>query len=186
MVNIVTLLQAIYDELKTIVQNQTSVSTPDNHVGVLDRTKDQATPFFGFEWTQAPVERGMGGNVRVSSINTDGGGDVTGADHARDYRLTIDVGVTVDGDNPRQRDEYMDDVQSHFAQFIREPTGLHQDVHRVRETGAIPAEVQGGDVGVLVTYDIEFPATDTVSLPTAETIDWDVDEDGTDAYPEKY
>lgn len=186
MVDIVTLLQAIYDELKAIVQNETSASTPDDHVGVLNRTKDTQTPFFGFEWTQAPVSRGMGGNVRPLGANTDNNGNVTGADHARDYRLTIDLGVTVDGDEPRQRDEYMNDIQSHFSQFIREPTQLQQDVHRVREAGAIPADVQGGDVGALVTYEIEFPTTDTVSLPTADTIDWDVDADGTDAYPEQY
>lgn len=186
MVDAVTLLQAIYDELKVIVQNETNVSEPDDHVGMLDRSKDENLPFFGFEWTMNPVSRGMGGNVRIGSVNTDNSGDVTGAEQVRDYRLMIDVGVTVDGDNPRQRDTYLGDIQSHFAGFIREPTSLQADVHRVRDAGAIPAGVQGGDVGALQTYEIEFPAYDTISVPTAETVDWDVDADSTDAYPEEY
>lgn len=188
MVSFTTLLQTVYDELKLIVQNNTSVSDPDAHVGLLQRTADQETPFFGFQWTMNPEPRGIGGNVRTAAVNTANGGDTESVERVRDYRLMLDVGVTVDGDEPRTRDEYLGAVQSRFADFIDDSSVLHSDVHRVREDGAIPSNVQasGGDVGVLLTYAVEFKTAETVSVPTMETIDWDVDSEGSDAYPEEY
>lgn len=187
MVTFVSLLQLIYDELKTVVQNSTSVATPDDHVGILDRSKDLTTPFFGFEWTMNPEPRGMGGNVRNGKTYTDNNGVITSVDKIRDYRVVIDIGVTVDGDQPRVRDGYLEDVQSHFTDLVDDSSKLHENVHRIREDGAIPSSVQGdGDVGVLLTYAIEFHTAGQVSIPAAETIDWGVNADGEDAYPEKY
>lgn len=186
MVTFVTLLQIVYDELKGVVQNNTTVSTPDDHVGVMDRSLDQATPYFGFDYDQNAINRGMGGNVRNRAVNTDSNGDVTSVEKVRDYELLLDIGVVVDGDEPRQRDEYISAVQDHWMDIVDDASKLHDDVHRVRDEGVIPQAVQGGDVGAMHTYAIEFVSGKDISVPTADNIDWDVDVSGTDAYPENY
>lgn len=187
MVTVVTLLQQIYDELLVFVNDNTSVSTAEDHVGVLNRTKDITTPFFGFEWTVNPNAMGMGGNVRNGAVSTDGSGNVDSVEKIRDYQATIDFGVVVDGDSPRTRDEYLAEIQNHFAPLVDNASDLHSDVRRVREAGAFPSGGgDGRDVGFRISYTIEFCSSSTVDIPAAETIDWDVDAEGTDAYPENY
>lgn len=187
MVSFVALLQAIYDELKVVVQNNTSVSTPDDHVGVLDRIEDIETPFFGFEWTLNPDALGIGGNVRNGQITTDASGDIDSVEKLRDYELMIDFAVVVDGDYPRERDGYLGNVQTHFSNYVDYPSDLHSDVRRVREVGAFQSGGgDGRDIGFRATYSINFHTSGSISVPPASTVDWDVDSDSTDAYPEKY
>lgn len=191
MVSLPVLLQSVYDELKTVMNATTSVSNTDKHVGVLDRTKDVSYPFFGFEWQQNPVNRGTGGNQEVDGITTNASNNTDGVNIAEDYDLIIDIGILVEGDQPRAADQHFSDVQSHFNKFINSPTDLHGDVERVRDQGALPANLgQQQDVGIRKTYLIRYKTTRTESLPPAENVDWDVDLDldagDEDVYPEKY
>lgn len=187
MVSFVSFLQLIHDELVVVVTDNTTVTTPADHVDVLSRTEDNEMPFFGFEYQIIPNSRGLGGNVRNGNVSTDSNDNVTSVEKIRDYEAILDFGVVLDGDRPRQRDEYLGEVQDHFAAFVDDSSKLHADVHRVREDGALPDS--GGDsrdVGIRVTYRIEFISSQDQSIPAAETIDWDVDVSGTDAYPEHY
>lgn len=187
MVTFIDLLQLVYDELKAVVSANTSVSNPDDHVDVLDRQEDYATPFFGFEWQINPNSQGMGGNVRNGATATDTDGDVTSVEKIRDYVAFIDVGVVLDGDKPHLRDEYLVDVQDHFSGFVDDTDALHADIHRVREDGALPSG--GGDdrdIGYRISYRIEFHTATTADIPGAKNVSWDVDADGSDAYPEQY
>jgi hypothetical protein len=188
MVTTADLLQIVYDELKVIVTDETSISDADPHVGVLNRTKDIETPFFGFEYTLNAISRGMGGNVRVRKVQTDTNGDVTGVIKARDYEMILDIGVVVDGDHPRRRDNYMTAVQEHFAEYVDDPPLLDGDVNSLEESivEPSPGTFANRDTTSRLTYNIEYAATMQKDLPTAETVDWSVDADGVDAYPENY
>jgi len=72
MATLVEILQTLYDELKAAVSGLSAVGDPNDHVGVLQRTKDYTTPFFGFEWNSQPTRRGFGGNKFTESVNKSG------------------------------------------------------------------------------------------------------------------
>lgn len=192
MATLITILQSVYDELVDIADTHTGVTTPEDHVGVLNRTKDIQTPFFGFEWQQNAVNRGIGGNLETEGTTTNSDGNVDGVNVSADYDLIVDIGIITDDDSIRTRDEYFGRVQERFNSFVNKPTNLHQDVERVRDEGAIPANMgDNRDVGVRKTYSIRYPSTELHEpLPPAENIDWNVDLDidtGTkDTYPEEY
>lgn len=192
MVSLITLLQTIYDELKVVLNDSTTVTTPDDHVGVLNRTHDIQTPFFGFEWQQRPVSRGTAGNREVEQLTSNTDGNVDGVDVSHDYDLIVDMGIIVDGDEIRTRDQYFGNLEDHFSPYINNPTDLHADLQRFRDEGAIPANLgDSRDVGVRKTYRIRYPRTTHEDLPPAESVDWGIDltEDDSkvaDVYPEKY
>lgn len=185
MVTLAELLQTIYEELLIVCQELTNVSDVNDHVGVLDRTEDIVTPFFGFEWNYQPLAKGMGGNRRP--VSTSVSGSDFNIETVRDYRLILDFGVVVDGDVPRQRDQYLGTVQSHFSYFIDNTSELHEDITRMREGSGSPSNAgQTGNVGFRATFEIDFKAYDTVTEPVAESVNLNVDVDGTDTYPENY
>lgn len=186
MVTLVELLQRLYEELKVVANDSASLSNTDEHVGVLNRTKDIETPFFGFEWQRTPYSYGFGGNQRITEVNSTDG-SIDSVDRTRDYVLNLDVGVVVDGDSPRKRDTYFSNVDAHFADFVDDPTALNEDVDRVRDEGTLPGTgMQGGDSTIRTSYSIRFSTTDTDSIVATETVNFDLDADSVDTYPEQY
>lgn len=189
MVTTQNLLQAIYDELTALCANQTSVSDADDHVGLLNRTSDVSTPFFGFEWSTEPRSRGINENVYVDSVTENG--DTVDVAYRYERELFLDIGVLVDGDNPRTRDAYYDAVTNRFVPYTRSPEGLHPDVREVESRGATPESLAGDvDVGIRQTYVVDYSTTVSETIPAATSVNLDIDsiEDGpdTDVYPEKF
>jgi len=204
MVSLDALLQLIFEELKTVIDAETGVTTPGNHVGLFDREKDIQTPFFGFEWTLNTINRGLGGNRRIAGENSVGTHDVDGTHTvtstddttdediiefivARDYLLTIDLGAVADGDSPRQRTKYMEALRYYFSQFTDSPNELDPDVNRVREMATTPSPT-GNDLNASarVTFEIEYTTYDIVEESSVESVDLDIDVSNTDTYPENY
>lgn len=192
MVSTVSLLDEIYDQLKVVANDSASLDDADKHVGLLNRTKDIQTPFFGFEWSSVPNNRGMGGNREVESIeeyDADATSipDTLDVVYGRDYTMTVDFGVVVDGDNARLRDKYYENVQAHFSSFADKPSSLNEDVDRVREQSATPSPPGAdGNASVRLTFEIDYTATQTDTVPAAKDVSLDLDVDGTDTYPENY
>lgn len=187
MATIIGILDAVFTELVAVAGNDIGVATPKDHVDIMDRSEDLVTPFLGFSWDRTPVDYGFGGNSRTTAINTDNNGDITSVDKVTDFNLVVDIGVVVDGDNPRLRDQYLTYVESHFDQFIDHPTNFHADADTFRAAGMFPQEMgAGSDVGGRVSYEIRYRRLRTESVPSADTVNWNVDVSGVDAYPENY
>jgi len=179
MATLVTILQAIYDDLVAIVDAESSVSEPRDHVDLLGRTDDIIYPFLGFEWTRMSQNKGFGGNRQVSKSNyTDGSVDSVDYDHY--YELVLDIAVITEGDQPRARDQYVSALVDTFGRYIHEPNALHSDVERVREEQLQP--FQGGnddDAALRHTFNIEYVhSTTDDTVPAADTVNWDVDPGG--------
>lgn len=193
MVTTVELLQTIHDELTTVCADATSVSASnaDEHVGLLNRVNpsDVVTPFFGFEWSVTPIRRGMDGSVHVDSINTTGG-NIDSVTYRTERRCFLDIGILVDGDQIRTRDEYFDAVHGEFVPYIRDPSSFGADVTDVDSDGAEPSSLADFDAGLRQSYTIDYHTYSDESVPAAKTVNWGVDvvEDGstTNAYPEEY
>jgi len=188
MVTTQNLLQAIYDELTDLCANQTSVSDADDHVGLLNRTSDVSTPFFGFEWSTEPVSRGINDN-RVESVNENN--DTVDVTYRYERELFLDIGVLVEGDTPRTRDAYYDAVTNNFVPYTRSPDTLHPDVSAVEPRGATPESLGGDvDVGVRQTYVIDYATNVVETLPATKNVNLGIDsiEGGPDAdvYPEQF
>lgn len=155
---------AIYDELQTILGNETALdaSEIDDHTGLLDRTADVAYPFLGFEAFGRPHDRGLRGNVFVDEILTDADGDFDGIRYRRDVTLTVDVGVLVDDGDAVTKDDLSTDVVDHFQQFEKRtagglPSDLHEDVYEV-DGGAFDDESNSvQDVrGDRLTFEVSY------------------------------
>jgi len=188
MATLIDVLDALYGVLIDVAETDMSIpaSESQKHVDVLDRTEDIATPFLGFEWQRNPLDIGFGGNRRVTGIGYTNG-DIDTVTAASDYELIVDIGVLVDGDAPRQSYEYLLDVDDAMTPFTDQPTLLQSDVCKVRDNGSTPSDLgAAADVGVRSTWIIEYERFVDEEATPAQSVDFDVDANGVDAYPENY
>jgi hypothetical protein len=189
MATYIDVLDALYDVLISVAEDDVGISASESqkHVDVLDRTEDLATPFFGMEWQRNSINIGFGGNRRVTGIGYANDGDIETITTTSDHELIVDIGVLVDGDWPRGRDQYFLYVDDAMGPFIESPQDLHADVCEVRDSGVIPSDLgANADVGVRSTWTIEYEKHSDESATPAESVDFDVDANGVDAYPEHY
>jgi hypothetical protein len=174
MADLITVLDTIYTDLQIVVADSMSVSNPEAHVGVLNRTTDSQTPFLGFEYSRRPIERGMNGNVRVIETNPNTT-DIT-VTTAGDWRLSVDVGVVTDGDKPQTRDSYLSGVTQQFQQYVRHPHRFHSDVHDVSFGGTVSDTIgRDTDSGLRQTIEIEYSTYSDDTVPMATNVNLDVD-----------
>lgn len=183
---------SIYNELQTILDNETGLSSSaiDDHTGLLNRTADVAYPFLGFEAFGRPHDRGMRGNVFVDEILTDADDEFAGIRYRRDVVLTVDVGVLVDDGDAVTKDDLATGVVDHFQQFEKRtaggsPSDLHEDVYDV-DGGAFDDESNPArDVrGDRLTYEVSFSRYEDVttsdsSLAKMDAVNVTIEDDET-------
>jgi len=188
-----TVLTSLQSELQTVVSNNTSVSTPANHVGKHEPSDDPPHPYIGFRGFTRPINVGMGPSVRVHEVNdTNNDGLIDEIIFARDYELTWNVYIEADGDNAQARDELQTALEDHFAPFVDgtfdrgDPTSIDSDIESIVENGSSPANRPRDDVrGVRKQYTVEYTRFNGYTdFEPMETIDLTVTETGQN--PETY
>lgn len=127
----------LYDALVTIVSNTTSVSTPENHVDVLQhRSEDRPFPFVSFEAFGSPHNRGFDGNIHVAN-EVYSSGEIDYVQYRRDTRLNVDIAVEMDGGDAQAKDDLYTAVQDHFSTYVArtKPENFHSDVYEITDEG---------------------------------------------------
>jgi hypothetical protein len=173
---------AIYDDLVTVVSNNTGVSTPDEHVDVLQQREDARYPFVGFEVFGQPLDRGFDGSIHVDDVvySSD---KVDYVVYRRDTRLTVEFGVQTDDGDVHLKDQLYTAVRDHFDEYAAtdNPDGLHSDVDGIDPGGfsdeSSPDESVFGD---RVQYQVEYSRfwnfTGVIAMETVNVDVEDLDE----------
>lgn len=169
---------AVYSELKTVITDNTSVSTPKEHVGILNRDNDAVYPFLGFEILAGNrINTGITGDTRVDALILDASDNLDKVRYRRDYELFVDIGVLADDSDDEQKDALYTDLVDHFDSFSgetvgKEPSDLQSDVSEIEDQGFDDAAPNSpGVVGDRQTFRLEYSRfitedTDVVPMDT--------------------
>lgn len=183
------LLTWLMDNTESVVtdSNSISVSDPSTHVDVADAHDESVYPFIGIQpISMSPVSGGLGKkNLTTTAIRTDNTDTFVGVTGTlrRDFSIEI---IPVTDDDHAVRDALTDEILLYFETLVDvgdtpdDITGL--STGQSTPSGRADSFVRANGVelsGTLHTH------TDT-DLPAAESVNWKIDVDGNDAYPEKY
>lgn len=113
-------IEWVADELVTVVDDTTSVSTPSNHVDLVEEFDEQTYPFVGIrKLASNPQSAGIGnGRLFVDSFTYNDSGVLTSITYRRETRLRIEMIPTTD-DDAGLREDLATAIADHFSLLQR-------------------------------------------------------------------
>lgn len=167
MATAIDIRDAIYATLVELVSQNTSVSTPSDHVGELNADIEHPYPFVGFELFGSLNPRGIGDPARPDGESY----DASTAEVTREkvYEMEVRAEIGVLAEERRLRSQLHSDVATWMEQFMEDASALHEDVTDVVGNNFSSAgRADDGVSGLRKTYEIEYERYSSETIPALE------------------
>jgi len=170
------ILDAFYDELKTVLNQSSAVSVadPTDHAGLLKRHDGSTYPYIGIErfGVGDAQSMGIGGPERVVNRTYDGGGNLTQHTKRRRKNLRVEMAGVIDDGDVRSASNLLTEIEDHFVVLLGDTDQLHDDIHRMTNGGRRDVSRPGdGVVGERLRYDVEYNRDRTVDVTAMGSLD---------------
>ncbi len=126
------LKQRLYEELASVLEANTAVSNPYEHVAVHNTWEDEVYPSYVYETFGRPHSRGIDGSVHVDEIEYSGG-EIAAIIYRKDSDLIVDISAFTDDGAEKQKDQLYQSLEDNFSEYNmwKDPSDFHSDVRSI-------------------------------------------------------